>query len=143
MDYSIEQSFVKKFIKKERRRRILYELTTPEKRYDGISRFCHQAEELLQPSKVVMEGDDIVRSPEFKRFVREHDELCFIMSPYSFIDGQFLPLKEAVSEAAMCPDAAVIAGSTFALVFGEPMKGGRGIFLLSEDRPEKLKDKSL
>ena len=137
MDYSIEQNFVQKFIKKDRRRRILFELTTPDKRYDGISRFCHQAEELLQPSKVVMKGDDIVRSLEFKRFVREHDELCFIMSPYSFIDGQFLPLKEAVSEAVACPDAAIIAGSTFALVFGEPMKGGRGIFLLSEDRSGK------
>ena len=142
MDYSREQSFVQKFIRKDRRRRILYELTTPEKRYEGISRFCHQAEELLQQSKIVMEGDDIVRSPEFKRFVKQNDEVCFIMSPYSFIDGQFLSLKEAVSEAVMCPDAVVICGSTFAVVFGEPMKGDRGIFLLTDDQPGKaLNDK--
>ena len=89
MDYSIEQNFVRKFIRKDRRRRVLYELTTPEKRYDGISRFCHQAEELLQPSKIFMKGDDMVRSPEFKRFVKEHDEVCFIMSPYSFLKSLF------------------------------------------------------
>ena len=132
MDYTNEQRFVQMFVRKSRRKRLLHELTTPEKRYDGVSRFCHQAEELLQPSKIVTKGDDIVRSLEFKRFVREHDELCFIMSPYSFIDGQFLPLKEAVSEAVACPDAVLIVGSTFAVVFGEPMKGGRGVFLLSE-----------
>ncbi len=47
MDYSNEQHFVQSFIRKARRERLLYELTTPEKRYDGVNRFCHQAKELL------------------------------------------------------------------------------------------------
>ena len=33
---------------------------------------------------------------------------------------------------AVCPDAVLILGSTFAVVFGEPMKGGRGKYLLSD-----------
>ena len=132
MDYTNEQRFVQMFVRKSRRKRLLHELTTPEKRYDGVSRFCHQAEELIDPSKIVMEGDDMTRRPEFERFAAQHDEICFVMSPDSFIDGQHLPLKDAVREAVLCPDAVLILGSTFAVVFGEPMKGGRGVFLLSE-----------
>ncbi len=42
-------------------------------------------------------------------------------------------LSDAVKEAVMSLDAVLIMGSTFAIVFGEPMKGGRGKFLLSEN----------
>ena len=132
MDYTNEQRFVQMFVRRSRRKRLLHELTTPEKRYDGVSRFCHQAEELLDPSKIVMEGDDLTRRPEFERFIKQHNEICFVMSPDSFVDEQQLPLKDAVREAVLCPDAVLIVGSTFAVVFGEPMKGGRGVFLLSE-----------
>ena len=38
MDYLNERHFVQAFIRKDRRDRLLYELTTPEKRYDGVSR---------------------------------------------------------------------------------------------------------
>ncbi len=133
MDYSIERRFVQSFIRKSRRERLLHELTTPTKRYDGVSRFCHQAKDLLEPSRIIMEGEDIDRRSEFKRFVQEHDEICFVLSPDFYIDEQFLPLSDAVKEAVMSLDAVLIMGSTFAIVFGEPMKGGRGKFLLSEN----------
>ncbi|MCR4963504.1 MAG: hypothetical protein K6B40_06480 [Firmicutes bacterium] len=133
MDYTAEHHFVQAFIRKSRRERLLYELTAPKKRYDGISRFCHQAKELLDPAKIIMEGEDMDRRPEFARFVRQHEEVCLLLSPDSFLDGQYLPLAEAVNRAILCPDAVLILGGAFAVVFGEPMKGGRGKFLLSED----------
>ncbi len=132
MDYSNEQHFVQAFIRKNRRDRLLYELTTPEKRYEGVSRFCHQAKELLDPSRIIMEGEDLDRRPEFDRFVQQHDEICFVLSPDFYLDEQFLPLKDAVDQAIMCLDAVLIMGSSFAVVFGEPMKGGREKLLLSE-----------
>ena len=134
MDYPNEQYFVQTFIRKDRRERLLYELTTPGKRYDGISRFCHQAKELLDPAIIIMEGEDLDRRPEFDRFLRQHDETCFVLSPAIDTEWQFLNLREAVDQAFMCPDAVIIIGSSFAIVFGEPMKGGRGKFLLSEKR---------
>ena len=134
MDYSNERRFVQAFVRKERRERLLYELTTPEKRYDGVGRFCHQAGELLEPSRILMEGEDMDRRPGFERFVRQHDELCFVLSPDFYMDEQFLPLKDAVRQALMCPDAVLILGSSFAVVFGEPMKGGRGKYLMSGER---------
>ena len=134
MDYSNEQHFVQSFIRKDRRERLLYELTTPEKRYDGVSRFSHQAKELLEPSKIIMEGEDLDRRPEFDRFVQLHNKICFVLSPDFYTDEQFLPLRDAVHKAAISLDAVLIMGSTFAVVFGEPMKGGREKFLLSEVR---------
>ncbi len=132
MDYNAERHFVHSFIRKNRRDRLLYELTNPEKRYEGISRFCHQAGELLDRSKILMQGEDLDRRPEFGRFIREHNEICFVLSPDFYMDEQFLPLEDAVQKAVICPDAVLIMGSTFAIVFGEPMKGGRGKYLLTE-----------
>ena len=136
IDYSNEQHFVQSFIRKNRRERLLYELSTPEKRYDGVSRFCHQAEELLEPSRIIMEGEDLDRRPEFDSFVRQHDEICFVLSPEFYTDEQFLPLRDAVHRAIISLDAVIIMGSTFAVVFGEPVKGGRGKYLLSEKTVE-------
>ena len=132
MDYSNERHFVQAFIRKNRRDRLLYELTTPEKRYEGVSRFCHQAKDLLEPSKIIMEGEDINRRLEFEQFVWQHDQICFVLSPDFYMDEQFLPFRDAVDQAIICLDAILIIGSSFAVVFGEPMKGGRGKFLLSE-----------
>ena len=134
MDYSNERYFVQTFIRKDRRERLLYELTTPGKRYDGISRFCHQAKGLLDQAKIIMEGEDLDRRAEFDRFLRQHDEICYVLSPAIDTEGQFLDLSDAVDQAIMCPDAVIITGSSFAIVFGEPMKDGRGKFLLSEKR---------
>ena len=88
VDYSTEQHFVQSFIRKNRRERLLYELTTPEKRYDGVSRFCHQAQDFLDPAKIVMEGEDLERRSEFERFARQHDEPCFVLSPDFWLDEQ-------------------------------------------------------
>ncbi|HAE15409.1 MAG TPA: hypothetical protein DCG51_02560 [Erysipelotrichaceae bacterium] len=136
MTYQAEQYFVLTFIRKSRRERLLFELTSPKKRYDGISRFCHQAEDVLDHSKIIMTGEDMDRLPEFQKFVRMHDEPCFILSPDGFIDGQHVPLKDAVEMAVMCPDAAVMIGSSYAIVFGESSKGGRGKYLLSEHKKQ-------
>ena len=134
MDYSKEQHFVQAFIRKDRRERLLYEFTTPKKRYDGVSRFCHQAEELIDPSKIIMEGEDLERRPEFDRFIQRHDEICLVLSPDSSMDDKFLTLRDAVDQAIMCLDAVIIIGSSFAVIFSEPMKSCRGKFLLSEKR---------
>ena len=128
-----EKYFADTFIRNSRRERILYELTKTEKRSDCLNRFCHQAKQLLDSSKIVMEGDDMDQSREFTDFVIRHDGLCCVLSPYPFIDGRILPLQDAVDKAVVCPDAAIIVGNTFAILFGEPMKGGRDKYLLSEN----------
>jgi hypothetical protein len=136
MDKKAEERFVNSYIRKERRERLLYELSTPKKRYEGISRFCHGSKELIDPSKIVMEGDGIDRDRDFTDFAARHNEICRILSPESWEEDLFLPLKDALDIASLGLDAMVIIGSRFAVVFGEPSKYGRDIFLLT-DKKEK------
>ena len=131
MDQAAEERFVNTFIIKSRRRRRLYELGSPQRRCAAVSRFCHQAAELLDPAKIVMQGEDLERRAGFRTFLREHEGHCLVLTP-AFPQGRTMPLTQAVEEALLFPDAAVIAGGGFALVFGEPMPGGRGKYLLAE-----------
>ena len=132
MDYSAEERFVRSFIRKNRRERLLYELTTPKKRYDGISRFCHQADDFLDPAKIYIKGEDLERRSEFKAFVKKHDEPCLVLSPELYPDEPCVYFSAAADWAASSLDAVLILGNGFAVVFGEPSVGGRGKYLLVE-----------
>ena len=134
MDKSIEAYFVETFIRKNRRDRIMLELTNPKKRYDGLDRFCHQAADLLDPEKVTMKANNLESLPGFVMFMKTHDEICTILSPNGNVDGQKLPFMEAVRQAILCQDAAIIVGNGFAAVFTEPMKGGHDKYLLTETK---------
>ena len=126
-----EEAFVQKYIVKNRRERLLFELVSPKRRYMALSRFCHQAEDLLDPDRIVLAGSNLENEPEFIMFVRNHNEECEVLSPDSLIDGMRAKLKDAVREASMSSDAAVIIGSGFAVVFSEAYMT-RKKYLLSE-----------
>ena len=133
MAYENEKRFVKLFVKKGRKQRLLYLLTDPQKRYAGLERFCHEAEELLDGKKLLMRGDDLTRRPEFIRFIAERNEPCLVLSPSLQTEGIRLFAVDAVGFAERCCDAVLAIGGTFALVFGEPEKGGRQKYLLSAE----------
>lgn len=46
-----EARFAAKYLRREKRERLLHELTDPKKRYRGLDRFCHHAGELIDPKK--------------------------------------------------------------------------------------------
>ena len=133
MDHSAEERFIKNFIKKRYRERLLFELTTPKNRYAGLDRFCHQASELIDPAKVYLEGDDLDRRPEFEEFCKKHQGLCRVLSPEFYWDEIKMPLDEAVDMAVMSLDAFLVLGDGFAIIFGEPVKAGREKYLVVED----------
>ena len=66
MDYKAERFFVSSFIRKDRRERLLLQLTSPSRRYEGVSRFCHQAADLIDPSKILLKGKDLERQKAFR-----------------------------------------------------------------------------
>ena len=133
MAHTAEQYFIQTFIRKSRRDRLLFELTTETRRYHGLSRFCHQSEELLDPARIVLSGADLEYRPDFWHFAEQHNETCLLLSPDSEMDNRTMKFHDAIHMAAGFQDAVIIVGSTFAVVFGEPVKGGRDKFLLSED----------
>lgn len=133
MDHSAEERFIKNFIKKRYRERLLFELTTPKKRYAGLDRFCHQASELIDPVKIYLEGDDLERRQEFREFCKKHQGLCSVLSPEFYWEETEVSLDEAVKMATMSLDAFLVLGDGFAIVFGEPVKGGREKYLVVEN----------
>ena len=126
--------FVRLFIRKERRERLLWELTRPRTPAAGLVRFCHSSRALIDPRAILMEGGDLERRDAFRRFLAAREGLCFVLSPDFCPDGALLPPERAVALAAMSCDAALILGSDFAVVFGEAEKGGRDKLLLSDER---------
>ena len=133
MEFAAERAFVERYIRKGRRDRLLHELTHPGKRYAGLSRFCHQAEDLLDRGLVRCSGPDLFRQDLMLRLLAEHGgEDCALLSPDPLLDGLTVPLAQAARLAEACPDAVILLARRFAVVQEEAMKGGRARFLLCE-----------
>lgn len=127
-----EEYFAAVYLRKDRRERLLHELTNPKKRDRGLDRFCHHAAELIDPARIALQGEDLQRQAAFQRFLSSHPGDCLALSPDSSLDGQALPFPEAAALAFCITDASILLGNGFALVTGEAEKGGRGHFLLVE-----------
>ena len=114
---NVIMNLIQTFIRKSRRDRLLFELTTGKRRYDGLSRFCHQAAELLDPARIVLSGADLDGRPDFWRFVEQHNETCLLLSPDSEMDNRAMQLHDAIRVAA--GDSFVASFCTF-LAAGVP-----------------------
>ena len=132
MDCAAEERFVRTYIRKNRRERLLYELTAPKKRYAGLERFCHGAGDLLDPEKIRLQGDNPERQPLFEALLRR-DEACVLLSPDPWLDGRRMRFSEAWPLVRGSLDAVILLGPDFAVVRQEAMPGGQGLFLLTED----------
>ena len=58
MNIDKEKLFVDRYIIKNRRERILYELSKPSKRLDALSRFCHTYYMNVDERKIIYRGRD-------------------------------------------------------------------------------------
>ena len=125
-----EVQFVKCYIRENRQDRLLHELSHPQKRYRGLSRFCHQARDLLDERKIVAEGKDLERQRGFQKFMECINGSVLILSPDEEMDLQEMDLHEALDAALKSTEAMILLGRSCAMVFSEAEKGGRDKFLL-------------
>lgn len=132
-----EERFARVFVRRERRDRLLCELTNPKKRYRGLDRFCHTAGELLNPAKVLASSADATWEQDLAAFTRAHAKTAgTILSPDAEIDGLALAFADAVAVTAASSDAAIVVGGAegdaFAYVQAEAYLGPRDRWLLAE-----------
>ena len=130
--FEAETLFTERYIRKERRKRLLFELTNEKKRYEGLDRFSHESESLLDPRKIIMKDPGLSYQPEFKAFVSDHDEPVKILSTDGALDGRNVLFSEATELAALSFEPVILLGNGFAYVKAEPEKGGTPQYLLSE-----------
>ena len=119
--YEAETQFVEQYIRKERKERLLHELTDPKKRHRGLDRFCHNAGKYIDPGTVVKDTEMPAG-------------MYTILSPDPQADGLVLPLQEAQEVSTMCLDATILLGEEYALVTEEAMKGSRIRYVLHRNR---------
>lgn len=92
-----EKSFLSKFIKKNKRPRLEYELLNLKKRKNAIGRFCHTSKDYVEVSKIIYEGNKITISSLnnlIKKYTQEKN--CYLISWYTEIDGILIDLNKAL-----------------------------------------------
>ena len=124
-------AFVETFLRRERRDRMRYLLGNPRKRRAGLDRFCHETMDLIDPKKILFEGADLERREEFRRFLSARGGTVIVFSPDVCPEGERMSVEDALALALTGLDAVLILGEGYAVVFGEPMKGGRDKVLLA------------
>ena len=132
MMFDAETLFTKQYVRKERQERLLFELTTKKKRYEGLDRFSHESENLLDPRKIIMNGSELAYLPEFQTYVSNHNEPVRILSTDGALDGRSCLFSEALGLAAVSFEPVILLGEGFAYVKAEPVKGGTPQYLLAK-----------
>lgn len=101
MNKDYEFRIVKSFIQKERQDRLLYELGAATKRNDAIYRFCHRYALLFIPKYMIEIPKPNSIHTEIYKLLKAYgaNENCYVISSDSQIDGQSMPLIDALQRA--------------------------------------------
>ncbi|SDL43278.1 hypothetical protein SAMN05421823_10611 [Catalinimonas alkaloidigena] len=91
------QTFVRRFVRKERRERSLFELMHPKKRSEFINRLNHGWEDVLE-MKYLTQLSPEIESPEavLSALRVKPENRCYVISSYRDYDDQFLPWEAAL-----------------------------------------------
>ena len=134
MNEIIEQSFIKNFIDKRYRDRLLFELSSDKKRRNAIDRFSHNAEELLNPQKILLKGDITISDIEAQLKQRKINASSYVLS-FEFSDGHTCTPREALSYFEQSPTAVIVMFSdSIALIKAETEGASPSKYLLCNDK---------
>lgn len=123
MEKEIEESFVKRYIVRNRQERLLYELGNKKKRIDGIARFCHGTPELIKESTIVYSGNDISFG-ELKELIDNSNEMSFyVISYYESLDAKFISSDSVLSEIIGRGMASIAIFNHFVIIETEQVQG--------------------
>ena len=121
MDRTVEEHFIRQYIKEDRQERLLFELFSKKNRRKALSRFAHGAELLLKPGYRKCAAIDL----SFLKQVKT----AYVIPSDGDLDGADAP-GETVYALLLNETSPVIAvGEGFAVVREEVEAGAPAIFL--------------
>lgn len=99
MNKEYEKNFVNKFIIKNKRDRLFFELSSPYKRKHAVGRFCHNTIDYVDERKIVYRGNTLKKNDLIKMLASYSNESQgYIISWNDNIDGEFIGVEEAISK---------------------------------------------
>lgn len=118
-----EKSFVKKFIKKEKQDRLLFELSGKKRQY-GIERFCHNAEDMIDTERIVYSGNNLLPD-EILKITKQYKvpESCYIIAYQKELDKKYVSFEDALGLVLGNGMAAIIICNDFAVIETEQYSG--------------------
>lgn len=118
-----EKSFVKRFIKKEKQDRLLFELSG-KKRQHGIERFCHNAEDMVDTERIVYSGNSLFPD-EILKITKQYKvpESCYIIAYQKELDKKYVSFEDALGLVLGNGMAAIIICNDFAVIETEQYSG--------------------
>lgn len=130
MNKELEKDFVYHFIVKEKRERLLYELSG-KKRMDGISRFCHNAVDLIHQDTIIRSGDDLF-SEEILRISKQYTDRkqAYLIAFQEELDRMTCDVQTALDLVLGNGMAAVILLDTVVIIETEQCNGTPYRYLL-------------
>lgn len=130
MNKAIEESFVNSYIIKNKRDRILFELCG-KKRRDGIDRFSHSADNLLDETKIKLKGQYI--SEDLQHIVAtSNSHKCYVISSFEELDGKEFNKDEALNRILGCGIPSIAVFDNFAIIETEQEQGPAVKYLLQK-----------
>ena len=128
MNIAIEQEFIKKYIDKGYQERLLLELGSTKRRTKALSRFSHNAEEILNKS---------ILKKEITNFgdIKETDKTLYVIS-WDKNDGTQISFADAIKYCETTYTSVVLIGEAFALIKEETEGGAPKIFYLKSNKAQ-------
>lgn len=124
MNSEYEKTFVDKFISKNKRARIEYELSHTKKRKNAIGRFCHDSLNYLEESKIIFSGNSITVH-ELNALIKKYtqEKSCYLISWDSDIDGGFLEREKALNKIIGAGMASIMVFKNLLVIETEQEQG--------------------
>ena len=119
----IEEDFINKFIVKNKRERLKFELNNSKKRKDGIGRFCHNANKLVCNNKIYESGD--LSENILLSLIKEYgkDSKSYVIAFNEELDKKFMTHQEVIEKVIGNGMAAVIINHDIAIIETEQYGG--------------------
>ena len=126
MDITSEQEFIKRYIDKGYQERLLLELSSAKRRTKALSRFSHNAEDVLNKNifkKTITNLADI----------KENNQTVYVIS-WDENDGTQTSFTDAIKYCEMAYMSVILIGESFALIKEETEGGQSKMFYLKNDK---------
>ncbi len=125
MDSSIEKNFIEKFINKQYKERLSFELASKKKRIEGIERFSHGIE-LLLDKKYLGEKSEKLDKRTLEKYALHAP--VYLLS-YQHSDGVFMECDQAIEYLSETPSAAIAVFGDVCIIKAE-YEGGQATYYI-------------